>query len=671
MSTRFNRNDSNVPDDRLFAADFQVDQNGQDADLLQIVKDLGCLPCMGSGLEVSEKVAADHSIEISAGWCYDVDGHRITVESVQEKTLVAWDETVNYVLIAWTSVTDTPRNAHRTGVEYQSRKKDSFTITVTTSAPGVSDIVLATVTQDGVNSMDISVDTRIVTSCKLIAQTMIPAVAEEQGTGTGAEPPPAGQQYDLPDLPKGKVVPMPIILSGTRDGEAWNGVETILPEELGRTTEAINAFSLERVAGKSGTPLADVKVWFGDWGAGQRDGVDTKKCNFTMPTKSGVSAWDADLWITDPPGEKKYYLVKSDESWYSLVNDSGSNWVTVEDDLPDADSHTFYVCPYADRYRSQAIPYQTDSALNDTHPFHCPDVIARGSPVPPLVIIKDLNQGGKYRLKVTSVISGDNYTKWAEADYVVGTNLVKCWEPSVSYITAVAVDGGVQITIPGPTGGTTLPAAYEICYTYGPVGSEIPDPDFNNPEHPTIRVSERVFKLDVPPGNAVKVAARAISSRIVMRCSGTDKILLPQDAYVIAGGVSLRRNRKQITGIIYEEDLAVSSAELADQAPLANPIWPEKIMLFNPTPSYQEDFEVYIHGSNQPYTDGRKIEIAVGGDQDSISSKGSAEITISDYRITDPALKVTIKNIDTEDPQTFELRYGVQYREDSENEIGK
>lgn len=667
MSTRFNRNDANVPDDRLFAADFQVDQNGQDGDLLQIAKDFGCLPCLGSGLKVTEKEAATHKIEISAGWAYDVDGHRITVESAQEAVLIAWDgSTVNYVKITWASTTDTPRNAHRTGVSYNTRKKDSFTITVTTSAPGVNDIVLATVVQNGTDSMTIEVTERLARTCKLVPQSSIPAVAEEEGTGTGAEPPPPGQQNELPDLPKGRTIPMPIILSGTRSGAAWSGIETIMPEELGRTTAAQAAVSLSRVNLKSGTPLADVKVWIGDWGQGQRSGTpgQEKRCVFSMPTKSGVSAWDADLWITDPPGASKYFLVKHDESWYSQITDSGSDWVECVDDIPSGAAAEYYICPYAEKYESQTVPYETDAVLSVVQANTTRQTIRIASPVTPMALIKNLNLGGKYRLKVASVISGDNYTKWAETDFVVGSDLVVCWEPASAYLNVVAVDGGVEVTVPDKTSGKPEPEAFEICYTYG---DDPPEPDFTNTEHPTLRFKERKFKLDVPPGKKVRVKARAERSRLIMKCSGSEKTLTSSELYVLAGGVSLRRNYKLFTNPISESSVAASGTKLADQQKLPNPIWVKSISLYNPTDSSQTNFEVYVHGSNEAYTSGRKIQIGTGGDATEVGARGWVQKAISDYKITDPAVMVTIKNIDT-GSQNFTLRYTVEYQEDSPTE---
>jgi len=118
MSNRFNRNDTNVADDRLFPADFQVDQNGQDADILQLAKDLGCLPCLGSGLDVTSKSEVDHKVEVAAGWAYDVDGHRITISSAQEVVLTDTAGGNNYIILAHQYDTDTARPAHRNFIRY-------------------------------------------------------------------------------------------------------------------------------------------------------------------------------------------------------------------------------------------------------------------------------------------------------------------------------------------------------------------------------------------------------------------------------------------------------------------------------------------------------------------------------------------------------------------------
>jgi hypothetical protein len=656
MSTRFNRNDANVSSDRLFPADFQVDQNGQDADILQLAKDLGCLPCLGSGLDVTSKSEVDHKVEVAAGWAYDVDGRRITISSTQEVVLTDTAGGNNYIILSHAYVTDTARPAHRTGTSYDTRKKDSFQLTVSNTSPGVNDIVLANCTQTGTGTITIELADRLVTSCRMIAQSMIPEVTEEDAGGA-----PPGQQNELPDYPKGRTIPMPIILQGTRNGESWSGIETILPENLGRTTAAISTLTLERVNLKSGTALADVKVWVGDWGQGQRDAVNSAKCNFTMPTKSGVSAWDDNLWITSPPGY--YYLVKDDESWFSKITDSGDTWVECSENLPDAVSGTYYICPYAELYRTQTFPYESDAVLQVTHPHTLRHYNRIASPVAPVALIKDLNLGGKYKIKVASVITGDNYTKWAEQDFVVGSDILVCWEAASSNLTVTPVDGGVEVSIPGISSGDT-PETYEVCYVYGADPDTLAAPDFTDDTHATIHTSERVFKLDVPPGKAVKVAARAIKSRMVMRCAGLDKIVAQSGDYVTAGGVGLRRNRKSFTGVINEANVAASSAELADHVPLPNAVWPEKIFLFNNTASSQSDFEVYVHGANQPYADGRKISIGTGGDYPSLASKSSGEVTISDFKITDAGMKITVKNTDT-GPQTINLNYGVQYREDS------
>ncbi len=675
MSTRFNRNDTHVPDDRLFPDDFITDQNGQDADLLQLAKDFGCLPCLGEGLEVTEKEAVSHTIQISAGWAYDKDGRRITVESAQEALLTAWDNTTNYVKISYVSTTDTARPAHRTAVSYNTRKKDSYVITVSTDAPGVSDIVLASVRQDETDPMSISLTDRIQRTCKLIPQSSIPEVAVEEGTGTGAEPALPGNQPELHDLPKGRKIPMPVILSGTRNGASWDGIETVMPEELGRTATAQAAVTLERVNLKSGTPLADVKVWIGDWGTGQRDSGNAKKCNFTMPTMSGVSAWIEKLWVTDIDHGKEvdgpgyYYLVKSDESWFSKITDSSSSSVICEEDLPDAYSATYYICPYADKYRAQSFPYKEELGTETpslTHPYTVRNYNRVQSPVAPVVLIKDLNLGGLYRIKTASEISGENYTKWAEADFIVGSDLLVCWEPESPNLNVVAVDGGVEITIPTHSTGSIEPEAYELVYTYGDSPA---DPDFNNSAHPTIRPKERVVKLDVPPGQKVKVKCRAIRSRMAMKCSGVVKVLSPSDTYVVAGGVANLRNRKYFTNPISASSLAASSTKVVDIQKIPNAVWPEAIMLVNLTAAAEQDFEVYVYGSNQTYDAGRKIMIGTGGDASNVPADGgSVEKDFADFKITDPGLKLLIKNIGSSS-QTFDLRYTLQYREDAGSKI--
>jgi len=88
--------------------------------------------------------------------------------------------------------------------------------------------VLANCSQTGTGTITIELADRLVTSCRMIAQSMIPEVAEEDADG-----PPPGQQNELPDYPKGRTIPMPIILQGTRNGESWSGIKPTLPENLG------------------------------------------------------------------------------------------------------------------------------------------------------------------------------------------------------------------------------------------------------------------------------------------------------------------------------------------------------------------------------------------------------------------------------------------------------
>jgi len=687
MSTRFNREHAEVANDRLFPDDFQVDQGGQDEDIGRLVKDLGCLPCIGGGLDVTRKSNAPPVMTVSAGWAYDIDGdygRRITVSSPTDVELPTDEYNIDrFIVIAHKFVTDTPRNAHRTGASYDTRKKDSFEITVETSL-GIGDICLAKCVQPSAGA-EIQITTegvRLSRECKLISQDKVPGVIPE-GEEAAGPPPPPGSKPELPDYPKGRDVPMPIILQGTRSGEAWSGIETIMPEELGRTTAASNMLTLERVNLKSGTPLADVKIWIGDWGDGWRDSNDptNRTCIFSMPTKSGVTEWKTTptpLWVTSPPGY--YYLVKADESWCAKITDSGSNWVKVEEgkEVPSGPAAEYYICPYAEIYRSQVIPYKTDAAPDTTNLQTIRSYNRIASPVAPVVLIKSLNLGGKYKIKVASVVSGDNYTNWAKMDFVVGSDIIPVWEPDSDFITAEPVDGGLKITIPAPVQYTTVPDAYEVCFTFDK--NAVPaDPSFSNEEHPTVRSRERVFKIDIPPGLRAKVYVRAIKYRMVMKdkTTGDDKVITtnPDDTpnketYVASGGIGLRRNRKAFTGMINEQDVPETEPEsivCVDEIPLPNPIWPEKIFLFNPTVAAQTDFEVYIHGGNETYSSGRKFQIGEGGDESEVGARGSQEKAISDYRITDDTMMVTIKNIGSS-LQTFDLRYGVQYREDTEAE---
>ncbi|NLI99049.1 hypothetical protein GX441_10380 [bacterium] len=658
MSARFNRNDSNVPDDRLFPDDFIADQNGQDEDLLQIAKDFGCLPCIGEGLDVTAYNQTEHKVQIAPGWAYDSEGKRITVGEAQIVTLTDTSGGGNYIILDHSYATTTPRPAHRTGTSYNTRKSDSFSLSVVSSLPS-NKVALANCRQTGAGAITVDIAQRLNITCKLVAQSMVPGISETPGA-----PQPPGSTPELPDLPKGRNIPMPIILHGTRAGSSWEGVETVLLEGFGRTTAAVNALTLERVNLKSGTPLADVKVWIGDWGQGQRDTTNLKKCSFTMPTQSGCTAWVDDLWIQSPPGY--YYLVKSDESWFSKITDSGSNYVVCEDNLPDASTAEYFVCPYAEKYRLEASPFETDEIIHAAYGMNYVDYGIRHSPTSPVVTAKGLNVGGKYRLKVASMISGENFTKWAEHDFIVGQDLIFCWQTETSYLAATPVDGGVEVAIPQPT-GAKAPEAYEICYTYGKEAATVPEPSFDDPTHATFRTAEQVAKLDIPPGNVVKVAARALRHRIVMRCAGVDRVIKPDytaHGQIFAGGVSRLRNRKAFTNPIIESDVGTTEEETADVQKLPNPIWVDSIALFNPTNAPQTNFEVYVHGASQDYTSGRKIQIGGSGDETTVGARGWVSKPIADFRITDSAMAISI--ISTSGEQDFNLRYTVEYHEDSE-----
>jgi hypothetical protein len=105
---------------------------------------------------------------------------------------------------------------------------------------------------------------------------------------------------------------------------------------------------------------------------------------------------------------------------------------------------------------------------------------------------------------------------------------------------------------------------------------------------------------------------------------------------------------------------------VADEVPLPNPITVERIYLFNPEPKGsppQTEFEVYAHGSNQDCTAGEKIEISGSGDYPYINPKTAVEKTFTNFRITDKAMTITVKNLDS-DLNTVNLRYGIQYMED-------
>jgi len=148
MSTKFNRNNTNVPDDKFYLNDYRVDLNGVERDQLEGIKDFEILPCIISGLTVIIPVYPATNATVTPGSTRDKDGKRIQIASTQSATLTDTAGGNNYIILAHKDSEDTPRKAYNTGVEYNTRKYDDFELTVA-STYNADDIVLGNIKKEG------------------------------------------------------------------------------------------------------------------------------------------------------------------------------------------------------------------------------------------------------------------------------------------------------------------------------------------------------------------------------------------------------------------------------------------------------------------------------------------------------------------------------------------
>ena len=155
MATKFNRNDVNVADDRFYVDDYRTDLNGIEAEIQERITDFEIVPCILEGLEVQTITGDYASVKVTAGAAYDEQGRKISVPQDQIVSLQDMAGGDNFIVLTYAQATDTPRKAFLTGVEYNTRVKDSFQITVTTTQP-TSGVILGKVVSDG--SSAISVD---------------------------------------------------------------------------------------------------------------------------------------------------------------------------------------------------------------------------------------------------------------------------------------------------------------------------------------------------------------------------------------------------------------------------------------------------------------------------------------------------------------------------------
>lgn len=192
MSTKFNRNDSNVSDDQFYASDYQEDLNGVEEDLRTVLTDLHAMPCIVSGLVLTVNTGDDTLFDISAGIGYDEDSYRVTLASDQLANSGAdtTDGVINYICIRHKYSTDTSRNANKTGVLYNTRKYDDFEIVVRTEAQGIQagDICVGTSTGQGGTSISVSTDNRTQPDFSGATDTTAPAKVTGIVATTGPEP---------------------------------------------------------------------------------------------------------------------------------------------------------------------------------------------------------------------------------------------------------------------------------------------------------------------------------------------------------------------------------------------------------------------------------------------------------------------------------------------------
>jgi hypothetical protein len=163
MSTKFNRNDPNAPDDQLFANDFIADLNGVEGDQRQALIDLHAMPCIISGLAVTVNSVDDTLFDVAAGVAYDNEGYRMEIPSAETSVSGAdtTNNAINYICVRHKYSYNDGRAAYKTGVQYNSRRNDDWEIVVRTEAQGIQDddVCLATSTGDG-SAISVSTDNR-------------------------------------------------------------------------------------------------------------------------------------------------------------------------------------------------------------------------------------------------------------------------------------------------------------------------------------------------------------------------------------------------------------------------------------------------------------------------------------------------------------------------------
>ncbi len=141
MGVRFNRNDSNVRDDKFYLEDYRDDLNWLEEQIRSRIADFETLPVIIQGLELS--MDSDGNVQISPGIAYDGQANRIVVPTVQAITPSNKSGGNNYVILRY-RIQEGVRKAFYTGVEYPAKLHDSFEIVVSDTFQQ-NDVVLGNV----------------------------------------------------------------------------------------------------------------------------------------------------------------------------------------------------------------------------------------------------------------------------------------------------------------------------------------------------------------------------------------------------------------------------------------------------------------------------------------------------------------------------------------------
>lgn len=380
MSTKFNRNDANVPDDKFYPEDYKTDVNAVEEDLEYFGEDLGVLPFIVAGLEVTSPTPTSSYVEVSAGQARDKDNHRVAVGSTQQVTLTDLVGGDNYIVLDHKYSTDTPRNAYHTGTEYNTRKYDDFELSCVGAKP-TDKIILANVKREGGQNV-IYTDERTG-----------PVPTHQQNTDTHTS-----QDEFYVGGPEGtgkkalKAQPPPPTPTRLRLLCGW---EADLKKDgfAGSTDHRVSK--------------GYVKAKWGDYGSG------TGGTNSFTVTESDLGSYDDDEWTGQ-------YLCDSNSDLFKVTGNTG--WIlTVEGDPA---SGSFVLGPNAEQYRAIG-EYVPKLATPDGKPVrvHGRQDIAE-SAVANEMFFWGIEPGSQFRVKGQSLgswlhESDSPWTSWVTIDVLV------------------------------------------------------------------------------------------------------------------------------------------------------------------------------------------------------------------------------------------------------------